>query len=69
MYLIHDVGNRLNQAAVLLSHKAVPPLLLLQGLLVARPQELHVVANVILWTHRIPSQNRTGVALVAFIAA
>lgn len=60
VYLIHDLGDRLDQAAVLLSHKAVPPLLLLQGLLVAHPEELHVVTAAILWTHRILSQKRCG---------
>lgn len=58
--LVHDLGDRLDQAAVLLSHKAVPPLLLLQGLLVARPEELHVVTAAILWTRRILSQKRRG---------
>lgn len=63
VYLIHDVGDRLDQFAVLLSHKAVPPLLLLQGLLVARPEEPQVVTAAVLWARRSLSQKRTRVAV------
>ena len=50
VYLVDEVQQGLGQATVFLSQEAVPPLLLLQDLLLTLPQVLHVL-TVLLITH------------------
>lgn len=52
VYLIHEVGDGLYHAAVFLRQEAVSPLLLLQSLAVALPEELQIL-TAILRTHII----------------
>lgn len=46
-YLLHDAGDGPHQAAVFLRQEAVSPLLLLQSLAVALPEELHILAAIL----------------------